>query len=356
MEIENDSMLIEFLESKKRRNSTKVQYIKRMKRYCDFTGLNPTELIKEAEFEEETIFRMKLRIIKGYLEGFRDYMESSKNTKTAINDTMITVKAFYRYHEIVLPNISNTNVAGHNRTVNELPNLKHLERLIERAGLKYKALIMLGMSSGMGGGELRSLKVKDYFSAHGVNSLDQIDESKIPTWHIKRIKTNTPYYTYSSPESNRTINHYLQGRNSITDDEWLFDINGHQMSDKTLSNYCARLNDAMNFGFVGKQRFFHAHVLRKVFASTALKHGMNPTDVNWLIGHGIHRMTEIYARPSIHRLKKEYMKILPYVSITPVKTVVYESDEVKELKRELEIQKERLNLYEKMIKLENEKI
>lgn len=70
------------------------------------------------------------------------------------------------------------------------------------------------------------------------------------------------------------------------------------MSDKTLSNYCARLNDALNFGFAGKQRFFHCHVLRKVFASTALNHGMDPTDVNWLIGHSIRKMTEIYSRPS----------------------------------------------------------
>lgn len=352
MEIENDSMLMEFLESKKRKESTKAQYIKRIRRYCNFTGLNPTELIEEADLEEKTVLTMNFRKIKRYLEEFRVFMESSNNSQTAINDTMITVKAFYRYNDVILPYISNTAVIDYNRTADELPDLNHLQRLIERAGIKYKALIMLGMSSGMGGGELRSLKVKDYFNAHEVDSLDQIDPSEIPIWHIKRITTKTPYFTYSSPESNRTINNYLQEKRTINGKEWLFDVNGHQMRDKTLSNYCARLNDSLNLGFVGKQRFFHVHVLRKVFTSIALQQGMDPTDVNWLTGHRIHKMTENYARPSIHRLKKEYMKILPHLSITPVKTVVYESDEVKEIKRELELQKEKLKLYEKMIKLE----
>lgn len=80
----------------------------------------------------------------------------------------------------------------------------------KRAGIKYKALIMLEMSSGMGYGGLRPLKVKNYFNAHEVSSLVQIDESKIPTLHIKRINANIPYSTYSSPESNKTINHYLR--------------------------------------------------------------------------------------------------------------------------------------------------
>ncbi len=352
MEIENDSRLIEFLESKKRKDSTKAQYIKRISRYCNFTGLNPTELIQEADFEDKTVLTMNLRKIKGHLEEFREFMESSQNSRTAINDTMITVKAFYRHHDVILPPIPNTAVIDYKRTVHVLPDLNHLEKLIERAGLKYKALIMLGMSSGMGGGELRSLKIKDYLNAHEVDSLDQVDQSEIPTWHIKRINTKIPYFTYSSPEANRTINNYLQGKKTFNEKDWLFDVNGHQMSDKTLSNYCARLNDSLNLGFVGKQRFFHAHALRKVFTSISLEHGMDPTDVNWLTGHRIHKMTEIYAPPPMHRLKKEYMKILPHLSISPVKTVVYESDEVKEIKRELELQKEKLKLYEKMIKLE----
>ena len=44
----------------------------------------------------------------------------------------------------------------------------------------------------------------------------------------------------------------------------------------------------------------------------------------------------IYIKPEISRLKREYLKVLSYLSLEPVETVTLESDEVKQLKNNYE--------------------
>jgi len=37
-------------------------------------------------------------------------------------------------------------------------------------------------------------------------------EHIIPTWHVERVKTGEPYFTFSSPESIEAILNYLKRR------------------------------------------------------------------------------------------------------------------------------------------------
>jgi hypothetical protein len=44
-----------------------------------------------------------------------------------------------------------------------------------------------------------------------INKLKE-NENEIPTWSIRRYKTNMPYVTFSSPESVKAINDYINER------------------------------------------------------------------------------------------------------------------------------------------------
>lgn len=362
MDIATDPLLNRYLDSRRRKPQTKREYQKRITKYCEFIGKTPTELIEEAEQDQINQPLMRHRNIEKHLYDFRTLLDSSNFSPTYVSDTMSNVKSFYRHYNVVLPEIANTTLEEEqNRvhTMEGLPSLTHIEMMTDIASLKYKALILLGISSGMGSSELRNLKVSDYLNAHEVTSLEEIDESKVPTWHIKRIKTGMPYYTFSSPESNHAINAYLNMKikkykeleakledatdsikqrienqmrnNEVRPESYIFDANGHIMSDITLAMYLGRLNDSCGFGKVGKQRFFHPHTMRKMFSSIVVNKGMEITDSQWLIGHKIHKMVDIYTKPSIQRLKHEYFKVLPFLSIEDIETKTIESEEYKSL-------------------------
>lgn len=349
-QITEDQLLQEWLNSRRRSESTKYEYIKRMNRFCMVTGMTPTELIEQAEDEEETIPRMRKRKIKQYLLDFRQSMEDKDFSRTTVSDTMVTIRSFYRNHDIMLPSFANTTLPDNSNQIRmeDLPNLKHVEQILGHCNPRYKAIILLGLSSGMGGAELRSLKIKDFLKAHQVKSLDEIDESQIPTWNVTRVKVNMAYYTFSSPESNSAIMMYLKTRKNLDDESWLFSDQVNPISINTLTGYMKRMNDKCSFGYVGKQRFFHVHILRKIFASTCVNNGMEMTDSEWLIGHKIQKMAGIYTKPSIARLKNEYIKVLPKLSITPVKAVTMTSDEAKDLLKRLELAERKIELFEKI--------
>ena len=63
---------------------------------------------------------------------------------------------------------------------------------------------------------------------------------------------------------------------------------------------------------------------------------MDYLDAERLIGHKVPELAGIYIKPEISRLKREYLKVLSYLSLEPVETVTLESDEVKQLKNNYE--------------------
>ena len=60
------------------RKSTKEQYISRIFKYCICFDKTPSELIEEAEDEEEKKIRMKNRHIKKYLNDFLHHLIDKK--------------------------------------------------------------------------------------------------------------------------------------------------------------------------------------------------------------------------------------------------------------------------------------
>lgn len=360
-DIQEDNVFKEFIHARTRSESTISNYTKMMLAYCRYNdNMTPNELLEEVEDEEETIPRLRKRTIKKRLMGYKDFMQSKGYSKETISSRMVFVKTFYKQFDIAIPNVSNTiqEERSHERTtMDDLPNLKDFEKVLDNSSTKMKALISLAMSSGMGSNELRHLKVSDFLSAHNVTSIDEIDVTNIPTWHIKRIKTRMPYYTFNSHEANRYVINYLE-KTDLKPDDWLFPNKFGDIKDgNVLAIAVGRINDRCGFEKRGTYRFFHLHVIRKFFKSTCVNAGMNNQDAEWLLGHKPSHIVDIYTKPSIKRLKDEYLKILPHVSVTPTETVVIEQEELKKLKSDFEAKLKEANekLQKEIYELQKEK-
>ncbi len=356
MNIQNDPHLIEFLQNLNVRKTTQEIYIKRLKVYCEFTDKTPTQLIEEAEEDEENRIRMKNRRIKKYIVQYLVYLREQNRSPNYITSLISAVKSFYSEYEIELPK-TRCNLKQEEQliTTQEIITKKQIQQVLKYCNTKFKAIILLMMSSGMGASEIRHLTFKDFIDSQKIKVKEpfEIDElleklesqrNEIGTWSIRRFKTNMPYVTFNSPESTAAIIEYLHYRTEHRSpnkhvkniDDFLFEARGNQMSLRGIMAYFERLNDRCNFGYLGRQRFFRSHGLRKFFASTLKNHGMDTVDAEWLIGHKLHPVTGTYIKPDIYRLKKDYTDVLPYLSLSDIKTVTIESEEVKGLKKSFE--------------------
>jgi len=346
MNIEEDPTFIEYISNQHVKENTKYAYKFRLQGYCNYTKLTPTQLIEEAENEEEERIRMKNRKIKQRINGFIKYIIDEKKSPNYVNTSITTIKAFYNEFEIELPKI---RCKFHDEkellTTETIITKKHIKKVLKYANIKYKAIILLMMSSGMGSSEIRELKIQDLITAFKLpeNDLLDIDEllqkrSEIGTWSIRRYKTGMPYITFNSPESTNAIIDYLEDKSEkyeIRKENYLFDHHGKKMKTRGFTTYFARLNDTCGFGYLGRQRFFRSHGLRKYFASTLKNNGMDAVDAEWLLGHELPKVTNAYIKPDIYRLKKDYMDILPELCLEDMKTVTLESEDVKNLNSHL---------------------
>ena len=365
-DIIKDTHFQDFLNSRQVRKSTKEQYISRIFKYCIFLDKTPSELIEEAEDEEEKKIRMKNRHIKKYLNDFLHHLIDKKKSPSYIRDFLITVRSFYSEFEVEIPKIrlkhENTKRMI---TTDDIVGKKHILRALEHCNLKYKSIILLMSSSGMGKAEIIHLTYNDFLNAISEYYKPSINEQfdiyllaekireqitdMIPTWQIKRHKTNMPFITFSSPESTQSVIYYLLERmkknKPITNlDDPLFEANGHQVDSNSFSIYFLGINDKCDYGFVGYHRFFTSHKLRKYFASTLNKNNVPEISTQWMLGHSIDRVTDAYFKLDINALKEQYKRVVKDLSIEKVITreiTTKEYDNIlEELRKEREIRDE----------------
>ena len=261
---------------------------------------------------------------------------------------MATVKSVYREFEIELPRIRLKNDEDEVLiTTDDIIKKEHIIKAIKHCNLKYKAIIILMMSSGMGSAEIRHLTFKDFLDGLDLSDFNSFDIEKlraeienrrnpIVTWKIKRIKTGMPHITFSSHESIYAILDYLENRKHQikNKNDWLFDTFGKQIKGKTLIDNFIEINDRAKLGKLGRQRFFKAHALRRFFASTLESRKVPQLYTDWMIGHTVKAVTGAYFKPNVNALKNEYLRVLPYLCISDVEVKTLESIEFQELKEQ----------------------
>lgn len=338
--IMEDPHIKEFLNSRQIRKSTKRQYVLRITSYCNFTGKTPTQLIEEAELEEDKHIRMKNRKIKKYFIEYINYLIEQRKSPNFIKSSMTTIRSFYNEYEIELPrNRAKTNKKKRMLTTDDIVGKKHILKSLEHCNLKYKAIILLMSSSGMGRSEIVNLKYKDFLKAISeyyvpsesnlfnvydiAENLQENMHDIIGIWQIKRYKTDMPYITFNSPESMQAIIYYLlerfkKNKPVISVEDWLFESNGSQIKDSSFTDYFMRLNDTCDFGYIGAQRFFTSHKLRKYFASTLNKKNVPELTTHWFLGHSIDSVTDAYFKLDISALKEQYKSVVEDLSIENV--------------------------------------
>lgn len=365
----NDSIFHQFCQNRDLKDQTVDLYKRNLQRYSDFVGKSLIELLEEAEEEESQhiIFR-KRKIIK-YLNDFKLYLNDLDISESYKNQIMIQVKAFYNEFEIQLPRPKRSKKKKYYKksTINDLPKIEEIRKFMEKTNEVYKAIVIMGYSSGMSRAELSSLTFEHLYKAlelkhYPKNILELIDKLKDKTnsilkWDVIRIKTEKPYFCFSSPESVDYLLSYF--------DELYYKFPEYEPKPEDTLFRSLRTNEGLKrynytlvFNYVGKAnnmrrvdgRFVvRPHTLRKSFATILEKNKVPHLTTRWLMGHDLDGTTSAYFFPDVDSLKADYMEVINELSIQEVKTKTIESKEYKELKDQLELYKESHNEKDKEI-------
>jgi integrase len=344
MDMETDPLLFEFCNERNLSESSVKHYKCALDKYSFFNGKTTTELIKEADIEEEKGIRPKNRKIGKRLKNFRLYLIKNDASPSTIQTYFTKVKTVYRHFGIEIPYIPPAKMpTGRHERYSDIPTIDDIRQVIEStSNLKHKAIVLFMSSSGTARNETTSLTVQDFITAtkdyHNSNNimdvLNELEGQKevIPIFEIVRAKTNYLYYTCCSPEATLAIVKFLKSRSILENTDKLFDVNNSGL--KAIFN---RLNDRNRFEKIEGSRinFFHSHALRKFHATT-----IEDVDLaNSLQGRKSNPIKESYFKNNPKRLRERYIPYLNKLMINRVETFSIESEEFKTVKRELDTQK-----------------
>lgn len=384
-DIKNDPYVKDFLRSRRIRDTTKVAYVERLTSFCNYINKNPTDLIDEAEEEQDKGIKSRKRTIRQYFLDFIEHEEKEGKSHHTIKARVELAKSFYHSFDIETPKFS-LNYPNVNRSFNEIPTLDHIREIIKICGLRDTAIILLMLSSGMGGAEIRHLTYNDFINsieeyldladedkvninkvAHQIRGLNE-EIGPIGTWKISRFKTGMPYITFNSPESVLSIIDYLLERElknkgvKSLDDPLFVSNHKNQISKQGFVFIFRRINDNAGLGFAKdkNRRFFTSHMPRKIFTSTLYSQGVDKTRVDWFLGHKIPPITESYFKTNVEDLKKSYMEIVEHLTLQKIKIKTIKTPEYDQLLRDsrekadkIEAMEKRMELYEKLIENED---
>lgn len=343
--MKDPEILERFYNARNLQKRTRLGYKDAVRIYTNFTGYTLHELLTEAETEEEQGIRWKNRKLKKRLLDFRTYLQNNYAVGTA-KIHFQRIKAIYTHYEIEihhLPPISNVNVSQNIVSFKDIPTVDVIKKALQITTPVMKAVILFMSSSGCARRETLNLTIQDFINAtkdyHNTDNIHEVlnilkDRNDIiPTFHLRRQKTNKQYFTFCSPEATTAIVSYLISRtNNLTPEMKIFKFNRTY-----LNSVFKEINDKLGLGKVGRFIRFRSHMLRKFHASQLYNDGMSLEDVDSLQGRGKDSTHSSYFMDDPEKLREKYIEHLNAVTINlDVNNLDLKSPEFVQMETELE--------------------
>jgi len=353
MDVTQDPIFQEVIKDRGLKPPTIQLYTYAFTKYCKTTGLTPTQLIEEAEDEEDNNIRLRRRKITQYFHDFQKYLEGLDHTPETVSKQISIIRTFYFHYDIKLPKKPKLQTDPNTSLL--IPTLPEIKLALKNCNPCFEAIIVLMCSSAMGRSEIISLTLEDMAKAvskyykitlntlHSIGEHRQeiLDSIKGPlTWKIRRVKTDYPYVTFSTKESLEYILLYLESTTPpLSLGEQLFKNKwGRPLAPNVFSQYFRDLNNRCGFGMQGRSIYFRSHNLRKWFARQLENTTLGYMNTRRLMGHQVYDQTSRrYFQTNEQAMFDLYFENMGHVSIYSNLQVFNHTDEdVKELKDDLE--------------------
>ncbi|WP_406661392.1 tyrosine-type recombinase/integrase [Methanolobus sp. ZRKC3] len=361
-ELKQDSIITEWLQTLNPSANTVRNYLMSMQAFTEWVDMEPEELVEEAESEMMSDIVPRKRKVKSYLVGFRNNLQASGLAPITIRGYLTGVRSFYKSFDIELPTLPKAgNKARTLEKNNKIPTKEDIQAVLKVADPLEKAIVLLGISSGLAANEIISLTVGQF--KNGYDS-----DTEITTITMRRAKVGYDFTTFLAPEASRTVWEYLTYRErtaKTTDAKKLNQLEKQRVRDDSDALFCRRwvtdkyltvYDDSlrkMNLHAlmklyrqlsdktarsepVGQWNLIRSHNMRKYFYSALLNAGCDSFHAEFFMGHTLDDTKSAYFRASPDKLREIYKQYIPYLTIQKELDVA-SSPEYQELLRQNKI-------------------
>ena len=317
--------------------------------YCNYQGMTLEELLREAEEDEENNLKIKKRRIKTRLHNYTLHLLERKLENSTILLYLAKIKQVYIYYDIEIPEL-HLSLQKNRETYTDIITRREIQRAVENASLKMKAVITTLVSSGLRRSDLCALRVEDFVEAVvrdpncnvrcddnlplWISQVEQYD-ILIPEFHLISQKTRTDHITFCSQEATMYTLQMLRER-CLKRDVQLCD-SLFELKVKSVTANFERLSDRLGFERKRTRRRFHPHALRSFFATTLTTNDVDYLSTEFLLGHRLGEVQSSYYHANPRKLRGKYVRILDKLTFASEVSFV---DLSRDEKRELEALRE----------------
>ncbi|GAH60498.1 unnamed protein product, partial [marine sediment metagenome] len=185
--------------------STRETYFIYIRRFCDFCGLTPDELIEDRSKDSRSDDIFTRRRHEEKLKEFADYFREEGYSSNTIATATGAVKSLYasNYHPMIQVNIP----AGHPVREYKIPTKEELAQVIDSAYMPWHGAFMtLTKDCGISLQDMLALKMGDGSPVYG-SIKDQLKKGWVPIHlNITREKTRFKYHTFLGEDSYELLN------------------------------------------------------------------------------------------------------------------------------------------------------
>lgn len=334
---------LDSLPSKSGPHSTKYVWLHHLKRFCDWIGKSPDQLIEERKHdngcEDERVKHRAEMKVKQFIKHLEE-QGLSANTR---NSYFMAIRNFYKrnYYEL---HFFRGDGPG-NQTVQEgtrAASKEDIRKMLEVSNPRVRALLLFIKDTGLAEADVAKLKLKDL----GVKDASQIFQLEAPvSLVLRRKKTGNLTMTFMGKESFEALKTTLRIRQQGSPE---FQIRRYHKIEKqagllpeeltlespmfrSYSKFFARktipvkhLSPHAISVIVRKAAIqagvwtegFSAHALRRFFQTSLETSGMNQNWIKKMMGHALGGSEAPYSQPEITMLRDAYQKAYAYLAVS----------------------------------------
>ena len=287
--------------------STRETYFIYIRRFCDFCGSTPDELIEQRRSDRYSDDMFIVRRHEEKLKEFANYLREEGYSSNTIATATAAVKSLYtsNYHPMIEVNIP----SGSPERVYKIPTKEELTQVIDLAHMPWHGAFMtLTKDCGISLQDMLNLTMIDGSPIYGSIS-DQLKKGQVPIHlNITREKTRFKYNTFLGEDSFEMLNNDAifpdMASTALSYNKKLF-----LYTDSAIQDGMKALGNKLGW------KSFTPYSLRKWFRTQLTLFNMNEALIETMMGHSIGKVKEAYLVPPPQKLMEIYEKFYPALKL-----------------------------------------
>jgi integrase len=335
--------------------STKKGYRQGIKKFCEYYGKTPEEILNErkedlTQKQGENLIEYKNRAARfsKEIEKFHSWMLKNGLSTNSARNLTIGIRQLFRYYQMPVQIRAGSKVTKTVKTSKSFPlRIEHVRKMFAIADIRERVILSMATDLGLRVGDFISIKKEE------LPSLDQ--ETPIP-FDTMTGKEEVVAHGFLSQETVEILKSYLPTLTKKTN-PYLFPSNGQShISDEWLNRLLQRLAKKAKIAMNGKSLTFHC--FRKMLLSASIDSGIGLIAGKKLVGKAIAQSDDTYL--TTLNLKKKFIQLKKFHTIRPKPQVETETIEtlkkaVTKLQEDLTLQQQITNtITEENLKIKRE--